>query len=204
MKNTLSFVACLGGALFLLTGVTFGQQSLGARNAKVEIDEVAAQMLKTPEYSAQTSDSKKTPKRREWLEVELGFETASDSPIGIIDSLLVKYYIAIKGEAGNYILEESVTYENIPDKEEIYASVYVSPWSLARIGGGLDEVKESDVVSVGCQILFNGQVVAEGGAKLWEAANAQVQRPQGMILPKEKTPFAYLWTDRHVSAKLDR
>lgn len=203
MKNTLSIVATLGGALCVLTGIAVAQQ-LTARQAKVEIDGVKAIMQKTPEYGAQTSDSKKEPKRREWLEVEVAYETDSDSPIGMIDNLLFKYYIAVKGEGANYILTESVTYENIPDKEEMYSVVYVSPWSLARMTGEVGRFREADVVAVGVEILFNGErkdVYSSTNAEFWNSGG-NFQRPQGMILPKEKSPFAYLWIDRHAPAKL--
>ncbi|MEM7013701.1 MAG: Amuc_1102 family pilus-like protein, partial [Verrucomicrobiota bacterium] len=158
-------------------------------------------------YTAQTSDSKKEPKRREWLEVELAFEIEVDreAPIRLADNVLFKYYIAIQG-AGDvrYLLTQNVTYENVPEKEEMYAAVYVSPWSLARFMGKIDDFKESDILGVGVEVLFNGEkkgMESSAGGEFWNNASINFQRPQGMIMVKEKTPFAYMWIDRHAQAK---
>lgn len=199
MKNTLFLIATLG----MLSGITNAQE-LTARQAEVELKDVSVQMMKTPEYAAQTSDSKKDPKKREWLEVEVEIETKSDSPIKIIDNLVFKYYIAVVGEGANYILSDNITYENIPDDERIFTVVYVSPWSLARLAGGLDEFAERNVAAVGVEVLFNGErkaLYSSNNSEFWNTG-AAVQRKQGMILAKEKSPFQFLWIDRHAAARL--
>ncbi|MFT5469726.1 MAG: hypothetical protein ACI8UO_004848 [Verrucomicrobiales bacterium] len=202
MKKTLLMLVTFGMLADIATA-----QELTATQAAVEIKNVKAQMMKTPEYQGTTSDSKKDPKRREWFEIEIEIETKSDSKIGMIDNLVFKYYLAVKGaEKVNYILTENITYENIPDDEQIYTVVYVSPWSLARMAGGLDEFTERDVVAIGCEVLFNGErkgLYSSTNTEFWNSGGSFV-RKQGMILPKEKSPFQFLWIDRHLGARLDR
>ncbi len=180
------------------------QDRLAPTQVEAKIENIKAIIQKTPEFQATVSDSKKDPRRREWLEVEVEFETKSNSPIGIVPEVLVQYYVAVEG-AGRQIqvLSDSYTYTNVVDGEESFVVVYVSPYSLARVNGEMGGFKLRDVKALGVEILFNGRVVAEGAEGLRERWWTQTQAPRkgGLLSPKEQTPFSLLWIDRYLELK---
>lgn len=167
---------------------------------KAEITDVKVIMQKTPEFQAATSEGKKDPKRREWLELEVGFKTDSDSRVGIIPELMITYYLLVQG-AERQVLSGSFTYSNIVDKEENFAVVYVSPHALTRLTGEPNKFRLGNVQAMGVEILYQGRVVAESPDAKKFAAAATIPKISDMILPKEKTPFSLLWIDRHAELK---
>lgn len=176
-----------------------GQQIPAPTRVTAQIMEVKPIMQKTPEFQAVTSESKKDPKRREWLELEMEFKTESDSRVGILPELTISYYLAVKGSTPQ-VLTGTFTYANVVDKEPNFAVVYVSPNGLTRIAGEPNKFRVGDVVKVGVEILYQGRVVAESDkSKWWTTVNAP--KTDGLLLPKEKTPFGMLWLDRHVELR---
>tara|TARA_R110002096_G_scaffold91625_10_gene207315 strand:+ start:9268 stop:9888 length:621 start_codon:yes stop_codon:yes gene_type:complete len=190
-------------ALLLAQSFSFGQ-AWAPTQVAADIKDVNIIMQKTPQFDAQVSDSKKDGKRREYLEVEVEFETKSNSKIKIVPELMIQYYLAVKG-IEQQVLTDSYRYRNIEDDEEAFSIVYVSPASLTQIAGEKGKFKESDVVAWGVEILYKGRVVAtassSGNKPWWTATNAQTT--SGLMMPKEKTPFQLLWIDRHAETILD-
>lgn len=196
---------------FLVTAAALGAWSFASAQSipaptqvQAEIEDLKVVMQKTPEFSANTSDNKKDGKKKEWLELEIEFETKSDSRIGLIPELTVTYYVLVKGAAaganGTTVLTDTFTYTNILDKEEQFAIVYVSPSKLTALTAKPDSFKESDVAMWGVEMLYNGRVVGEGssGGKQWWNDPRAPGKTTGFLTPKEKTPFGLLWIDRHV------
>lgn len=196
-------------AAFLCGASVVSAQSWAPTQVKAEVKDVSVMMQKTPEFNAQVSDNKKDGKRREWLEMEIEFETISDSKIGVIPEILIQYYVVVKavGERGvvPQMLTDSYKYRNVVDKEESFAIIYVSPTGLTQLAGEPGKFKESDVVGWGVEILHNGRVVStassEGNKPFWNTTGAG--RVTGLLMPKEKTPFQLLWIDRHAEAILN-
>lgn len=195
-------------ATLSLVLAAFGCATIASAQTAVQVElarkpEIA--MQKTPEYQAQVSDSKKDPKKREWLEIEFQFEAKvpNDDKLGIVEELSFQYYVMLDGLEGPTMLSDTVNYQNIPAGEEVYSIVYVSPSSLARVVGAKDRFALSNVKGWGVEVLFKGRVVAEAAepaGRWWEGR----QPLTGLLLPKEKTPFQLLWVDRHVEYKGDR
>lgn len=167
-----------------------------------DVEEPVVIMQKTPEFQAVTSESKKDPKRREWLELEVKFQTVSDSKVGIIPEITITYYLLMKG-VERQVITGSFNYANIVDKEDNYAVVYVSPQGLTRIAGEPNKFRVGDVQAAAVEIVYQGRVVAETSAAKSFNATA-LPRSGEFLLPKEKTPFGMLWIDRHVELKPER
>lgn len=183
-----------------MSGVSLAQAQ-GPTQVQAKIGDLKVIMQKTPVFTAAGVEMKKDGKLREWLEVELEFETKSDSKVGVVPELMVQYYLAVKG-ATPQILTDSFTYTNVIDSESSYAVVYVSPTGLTRVNGEMGKFKMTDVVAWGAEILFNGRVVksySNSGGDWW--TSAPQQRVSGLLLPKENTPFHLLWIDRHLEVK---
>ena len=199
-SNICSHLVTKLSAVLLLAGLG-SAQAQGPTQVQAKVADVKVIMQKTPVFTAAGVEMKKDGKLREWLEVEIEFETRSDAKVGVIPELMVQYYLAVKG-ASQQILTDSFTYTNVIDKEPAYAVVYVSPTGLTRVNGEMGKFKAADVVAWGAEVLFNGRVVgsfSSSGGEWWTAA--QAQRVSGLLVAKEDTPFRLLWIDRHLEVK---
>lgn len=169
---------------------------------KADIQDVKVVMQRTPEFAGSTSENKKDPKKREWLELEVEFKTVSDSAVGLIPELMISYYVLVDGVT-RQVLNGSFTYTNIVDKEDNFAVVYVSPNGLTRLAGEPNKFRLGDVKAWAVEILYKGRVVAESPDMKKFNAAASIPRATDLLLPKEKTPFELLWIDRHVELKAE-
>jgi len=173
------------------------QQALGPNSVK--IDKPTVEMALTPEYEYSGAGKKKVPKSREWLEIEFPFKTNARSATGYVDTLTFQYYLMVQTAAGTaQMLSDSFVYNNIPDDEEVYSIIYISPTVLARLAGGKDKFAANNLVGWGVEVLHNGRVIAEAAqpsGRWWQ----ERQGTPGLILKKSQTPFSMLWIDRHVS-----
>jgi len=173
----------------------------GPTQVLAKVNDMKVIMQKTPVFTAAGVEMKKDGKLREWLELEIEFETKSDSKVGVVPEIIVQYFVAVKGVTPQ-ILSDSFTYTNVIDKEPAYAVVYVSPAGLTSVNGEMGKFKVSDVVAWGAEVLFNGRVVGtfSNSAPEWWTKAPQ-PRVAGLLMAKEDTPFRLLWIDRHLEVK---
>jgi len=187
-----------------------GSTALYAQEAptvKVKTDDVKSTAIQTPNISAPNIPAK--PFRpRNWLELDTTFETTKaikpgESPY--VDQLEFKYYIALNktDKSGKYMmLTATVIYTNIPLKDKVHALAFVSPASLERALEKKD-FTNGDIKAVGVDINFGGQTVGgkSTSGKFWDKLDS-FNVIDGAILPKSKTPYAPLWGDYDVDAKV--
>ncbi len=184
---------------------------IGAHNAfaqvpqvKVDVQEIEVQVQNTPSFEAGNVKDKKIPNPKEWLEVEVKFECQTTSPDGLVPSLDLRYYIAIKGDGKTTMFQGDVRHVNIPAKEEMYSVVYLSPSSLIKATGKPRGFSTSDLYGVAVEVTYDGRVVtgmSEGGSgSWWKSASVS---PVMEVLPKSETPFALLWLDRYADTQDD-
>jgi len=201
MKSTLPFSAHLAIQFVALLGFSGALLAQGPNKVEAKVADMKVIMQKTPVFTAAGVEAKKDGKLREWLEIEVEFETRSDAKIGVIPEVIVQYFLAVKG-ATPQILTDSFTYTNVIDKEPSFAVVYVSPTGLTRVNGEMGKFKASDVVAWGAEVLFNGRVVgvfSNSGGDWW--TSAPQPRVSGLLMAKEDTPYRLLWIDRHLEVK---
>ncbi len=194
----------LSVAVLALSAVSLhAQLPVVVTQVEAEVEDAEIIMQNSPDIEASDVKEKRSPRTRQWLEIEVPFELKSNSRIGIVPEITMKFYIAVRGAGSSgYVLTDSFTYANIPDDETVYSILYVSPSSLARIAGGFDQFDDGDVASWGVELLFNGERIdgASSTGRDWWSSFAGT-RINGFLLPKEKTPFSVLWVDRHVELK---
>jgi len=186
---------------FLTLLVTSAQAQLQMKLGDAQVDKVERTMLKTPEYTVDTGKDKKTPRRREWLELEVEFEADAKAAGGkdaeYIDQLLFKYYVMVedKETKEKIMLTTTVTHVNIPTGEKIYSAVYLSPSSLDKMVGK-GRGSERSIEGYAVEIIYGGVLV---GGKSDPSGTWFKTRPgkPGLLLTKDKTPFAPLWGDRY-------
>jgi hypothetical protein len=125
----------------------------------------------------------------------------------------VKWYVAVANpdKKGSYmLLTKEIDHVNVPvgGRDEVFASVYLSPASLRRITGS-DSGGKGAVEFVGYEVLVNGEKKAEGTNKgkvgWWNAASDKISRSEAIpLLDKSETPFADMWWDRYPEISTDR
>lgn len=196
LHRLLLLALCLLG---LAGGTGYAQVQISA----VEVDDVEVTMLKTPKFDVNTGKIKETPRRREWLELEVEFSVEGKSPTDYVDNLLFKYYIVLDDEKKTMVIAD-VTHVNVPLGEKIYSSVYISPSSLDKLLGK-EKGKEGSVEGYAVEILhlgqsFGGRAKPSSPGRWWQARPAT----SGLLVSKEKTPFAPLWWDRFAEIQPQR
>ena len=143
---------------------------------------------------------KKIPRPRDWVEVEVEFEL-SDKIIkeDFVEAVMVRYYIAIRGKEGSYMMTGDVTHVNVATGEDLYSLVYLPPSVVDFAKGKDSKVNSSDVLAVGVAIFVNGVEIAREAmgqpSGWWLQPGSLISKPG--VLAKGKTPFALLWIDRH-------
>jgi len=144
--------------------------------------------------------SKKIPRQKGWLEVDVEFEVKAGNKEGVVADLQFRYYIAVKGEDGTRLLVGDVNHVNMLEGDALYSVVYVSPATLGKVTGKYGDFQPSSVNAVAVEVSYNGRVIGTestgGNGRWWESLSAE----QG-VLPKSKTPFALLWMDRYADVK---
>jgi hypothetical protein len=188
----------------LSIGSAFGQ------TAKVDAEKAAFDDLPSPQFSG---GKQKSFKPKDWLEIELELQAdLSPAPKSeTLDSLLVKWYILVKNpeKAGAMLLlTKDVEHVNIPLKEKVFVSVYLSPASIKRLTGSDGSGKRA-VEAVGYEVLVNGVKAAEDTTKFkvgwWNASSDKISRSDAVpLLNKAETPFSNMWWDRYAEVAEDR
>ncbi len=155
----------------------------------VKLGKVAPEVVKTPEFQIVGGQNKRS-KNREWLEVEVAYETKPEE----IDELTFKYTIMVEKK----LLDGEVTYVNIPKDREHYAVMYVSPRTLEKLTGG-HPLTPASIENVWVEVLHSGMSLDKAAFKPTAIPNAP--HLPGLVLSKEQTPFAPLFYDRYEAVR---
>lgn len=154
--------------------------------------------------------SQKSFRSKDWLEAEVKFRVqASNSDEKFVDSVTVRWYVAIENPQGKgfLLLKKEIEHVNVPVGEDVYTSVYLSPNSIKRISGR-ERAGKSILSHVGGEIIVNGTVPvkdsglfsSKGKPGWWNAAGL-VAFDKIPLLNKSETPFSILWWDRYAEIK---
>lgn len=175
---------------------------------------VSFEMQQTPEYSVSGPRSKKTSPL-DWLEIEVELEVKTLAKSGYINQLDAEFFVGVK-DANDpkkpVLMTGKFAFTDIRATEEkAWISAYISPATLAKATGNRRPGK-GDIVAVAVSVSGEGLTkplvesvgisVKREGPLWWE--EPRFNRQEGAILPKNKTPFAPLWTDRYPLNKDDR
>lgn len=209
MQQILPFMSIAIATVLLLEHPAQGQTQMVA---KAEAGRPITINLPSPDIATQASRKRFTP--RDWLEIEaaIKIDTRPVPPSGMLDRLLIKWYVAIPNpdRRGEYfLLTREVNHVNVPIDEIFYSSVYLSPSSIRRITGnyrGADKAPEM----IGYEVIFNGQPIATAanrGARdnWWSIPSDKISATDSFpLMTKPETPFAALWWDRYAEVAIER
>lgn len=199
IKTSLPFLL---GFCFLATEA-IGQQ------VKIDVDKPNFEDLESPEFGGNTNEKRWEPK--DWLEVEvkLKVEARPEPKDGFVDNVSIRWYVAVENpeQKGSYYrLQKDVRYVNVPLKEDMYASVYISPATIRRLTGG-ERAGKSAVWGVAGEVSHNGSVVATFSSKTtkeWWKSGSLSSTDKFPLLSKNETPFKALWYDRFLQEEEGR
>ncbi len=181
---------------------------------RAKILKIAGEAQQTPEFQV-SGPRDKTTKPRHWIEIEAEIEVETTDPSGFIPELEARWFAVIldKHSKKPVRLLGKSTFKNLrTDDKKIFISAYIEPDTLERLTGS-SKPSENDIEGYALTISGTGIVTegrhaegltkatAEKDAKWWD--NWQGQSLDGLIVPKSKTPFAPLWTDRFPTEKAE-
>ena len=197
-------IAC--AAIFFIPTPTDAQTAARANADRPDFEE-----LQSPQIQTQTRQKRFTP--RDWLEIEaaITIDVRPAPPSGMLDRLLVKWYVAIQNpdKRGEFfLLTREINHVNVPIGEEIFSSVYLSPSSIRRITGNYRNAKRS-IEFVGYEVYFNGEVIADAASRgardqWWTMPSDRISANDSVpLMTKPETPFAAMWWDRYAEVAIE-
>ena len=205
IKYHIDLIVKLSTILFVFCATVSGQNQI-----KVDVEDVEFEELTSPELGR---NNDKNWDQKDWLEAEVAFEVTLVDPKNtlFVDELLVKWYLAApapKSEKskGFVLIQKEVVHVNIPVKEKLFSSVYLSPSSLLRLTDD-DNASKSAIDRIGGEILFKGKTVGEFSSRDkpgWWKSSSLSKYNKVELLSKDETPFYYFWWDRYAENKSER
>jgi len=194
----------------LTLSVVFCISASAQNQIKLEVGDVEFEELTSPELGR---NNDKNWDQKDWMEAEVEFEVTLTDPkdAEFVDELSVKWYLVMptpKSEKakGNILIEQEVVHVNVPVKEKLFSSVYLSPSSLKRLTGD-ENASKSVIERIGGEIFFKGKSVGKFSTKGepgWWTAGSLSRYSKVELLSKDKTPFSYFWWDRYAENKPTR
>lgn len=184
------------------------QQAAATAAVKVDVKDMKYQQTFTPQFQGSNIVDKRW-KPKAWLEVDVTLDVKKANIPGdnspFVDEIEVKAYVALaktNAEGKMIMLTTSQSYVNASTKDAAHVLLFAAPNALRKL---LDkDFFNADVRAVGVEVFHNGNSVgvnSTGGGKFWELNADRFSTVDGVLLPKEKTPFAPLWGDYDLETK---
>ena len=125
-----------------------------------------------------------------------------------VDALEFKYYVSLNAAdpvtKKFILLASTINYVNISSKDlQSHAMAFVSPAAISRLLGKTD-FTASDIKAVAIEVSYGGQLVGghnQGAAGKWWDDLSKFSVVDGLLLPKNKTPYAPFWGDYDVDVR---
>ncbi len=180
-----------------------------------KINKIEPAFLDSPEISA-SNYRKQVKTKAKWLEVNLSLERVDRDEKSFSGDVVINYYILLNNakhqtDGKPVLLTGSITLSDIPVGRQLHAAAFVSPQALLKLfGGKIPATLSQAITDLGITITANdqlasidtlkGTVVGEKG--WWDSGADEMTNVTGLVLQKEKTPFANLSWDYYLPAKI--
>mgnify|MGYP003668691711 CR=1 FL=1 len=195
----------LSAALLLTLSATSSLWSQNPDEVKIDIKGVKTQALQSPEFTVNSGGALKRWKAKEWLEVDIEFDTklaqSAGGRDGILGAAQVNLYVALQAtdeDGKRYVAKASQNFVDISGSDESHVLFFISPATLKRLLKKDNFLPTSDVQGWGVEVLVGGKVLAADsslGKNPWWQEAANFAMVDGVLVTKNKTPFAPLWHD---------
>lgn len=179
---------------------------------RAKIISISGQSQQTPEYQvAGPRDKPNNP--RDWVEIEAVIEVQTTDPSGYIPTLEARWFAVVHDKFSKkpvrLLGSTTFKYINTADKK-IFLSAYIEPDTLSRLTGktkgGENDIEGYALTLSGPGLATEGKfgaglakATAEEDEKWW--ITWKHESLEDHIVPKSRTPFAPLWTDRYPTEK---
>lgn len=179
--------------------------------ATYKIDKILPALIDSPEINA-GNYKKQTRSKSKWLEVDLAFERDDRDDSSYSGDVRIDYFILLnnaktQSDSKPTLLTGSISHSDIPVDKNLHAAAFVSPRALAKLFGGKTPSSVSQtILDLGVTITANNQLVAiktlkgsiVGDQGWWDTGLDSMTSISGLVLEKEKTPFAHLSWDYYL------
>ena len=183
--------------LFVAVGLSplFAQQSIDAR-----IDKIRLTSEKTPYFSSSGHSS-----QGNWLAINVDFSTKVAGEW--LNDLDVRFVVLMELENGRFVyMDKAITYVDVQNGRQHHVVAYVKPAFFERyMKSGHPDASR---INVYVELYANGQRIARndrrGIRKLpddWYKSTASTKSFPDSLIPKYKTPFAFLDYDYYENEK---
>ncbi|HEX5789851.1 MAG TPA: Amuc_1102 family pilus-like protein, partial [Luteolibacter sp.] len=182
----------------------------------IKIEKIEATVQETPVYAAK-GPRDKDAESRQWIEIEAEMVLVTKDPSGFLPQLDAKWFaILIDGTTKKPVqLTGTCSFKDVRPEastrdKKVHLSAYISPDTLQKVTQE-KTLRPNDIQSVA--LVVSGPNIANDAkyaAGLQKASSKEESEwwtkslyptIDGAILPKSKTPFALLWTDRYPGEK---
>ena len=162
------------------------------RAADFRLTKIERDLILSPQYNYSGAE-RKNESRERWLRIDVQFSSVSD----YTDELTFKYYVAINGK----VLSGEVTHVNILAGREHWSVMYLPPHALAQSLQGRP-ASTSLMENIAVQLVQKGEVKDELSlARAKPQWFADFPAVTGLLLRKDETPFAPLFSDFYEQIK---
>lgn len=176
--------------------------------ATYKIDKIEPALIDSPEINV-GNYSKNTKSTAKWLEVDLTLERIDRNDSSFSGVVVVSYFILLNNASTQpgrkpTLLTGSITHRDIPVGKNLHVAAFVSPRTLEKFFAGKPPSSISQAITdLGATITANGKIVAiktlegsvVGDKGWWDSQTASMNTITGLVIEKEKTPFANLSWD---------
>lgn len=186
----------------LSMSAAFGQTP---EEVKAKVKGVKTQAVQTPDFVVGNGGNVKRWKAREWFEIDAEFEidlaNSAGGRDGTLDVIQVNMYVALnaKDDTGKrYVARATQAFNDVPSGEESHVLFFISPSTLKRLFKKDNFLPTSDVQGWGIELVVGGKVLAADsslGNQPWWEQTESFAMVDGVLVTKNKTPFAPLWGD---------
>lgn len=182
--------------------------------ATYKINKIEAALIESPDITV-GNYRKQTRNKSKWLELDLSLQRDDKDDKSFSGDVTIQYYILLNNaltqpDRKPTLLTGSITHSDIPVGRQHNVAAFVGPQALVKLFGGKMPATISQVFTdIGATMTTNGQQVAiytlkgsvVGDKGWWDTATDKFTSVSGLVLEKEKTPFAHLAWDYYLPAK---
>lgn len=179
--------------------------------ASYKINKIEPALIDSPDIAA-GNYRKQTKTKSKWLEVDLSFQRDDRDSASFSGDVVVNYFILLnnakfQSDGKPTLLTGTVTHTDVPVGRQLHAAAFVSPQALNKLfGGKIPATISQAITDLGASISVNGAVAAistlkgsvVGDKGWWDTGTDNMTSTSGLVLEKEKTPFANLSWDYYL------
>ncbi len=181
--------------------------------AAYKIQKIEPLLIDSPDITV-GNYRKQTKSKAKWLEVDLSFDRTDRNDKSFSGDVVINYYILLNNATSQpdgkpTLLTGSITHADIPVGKQLHAAAFISPQALQKLfGGKIPTTISQAIIDLGATITANGNLAAiftlkgsvAGDKGWWDTGSDKMTTTTGLVLEKEKTPFAALSWDYYLPA----